>query len=137
LGVALALARTGRSVADDINRELGGGHGIALRDLELLLQLQSAPAHRLSLRVLATRLALPASEVLRLVAPLERTGMVDRLVDASDARATLAVLTAAGDTLTSDALATANEVAASSLRRRWSAAELAALRQALDTTTSS
>src|SRR6516225_18543 len=85
--------------------ELGAAHGLGLSDFAALHHLAAAPGARLRRIDLARRLALTPSGVTRLLAPLERRGIVAREADGRDARATYAVLTRGGKTLVKDAAA--------------------------------
>ena len=91
--------------------ELGGVHGIGLSDFAALHHIAEAPGGRLRRVDLAQRLALSPSGVTRLLAPLERRGIVTREEGAHDARATFAALTRSGRALVKDATATMNAVA--------------------------
>src|SRR5271165_4797978 len=112
--------------------ELGGAHGLGLSDFAALHHLAEAPGARLRRVDLARRLALTPSGVTRLLAPLERRGIVAREADGNDARATYAVLTRSGKSLVKDATATVSAIAESILgslneRDRAAFAKLAAL----------
>jgi DNA-binding MarR family transcriptional regulator len=91
--------------------ELGAVHGLGLSDFAALHHLADAPGHRLRRVDLARKLALTPSGVTRLLAPLERRGLVGREQDGADARATYAVLTRSGRALAKDAAVTANALA--------------------------
>src|SRR5580704_5929297 len=95
--------------------ELGAVHGLGLSDFAALHHLAEAPTGRLPRVDLAQRLALTPSGVTRLLAPLERRGIVTREDAGHDARATYAVLTRSGKALVKDATATMNTVAESIL----------------------
>jgi DNA-binding MarR family transcriptional regulator len=77
--------------------------------------LAEAPSGRLRRVDLAQRLALTPSGVTRLLAPLERRGIVAREEAGHDARATYAVLTRSGKQLTKDATVTMTAIAESIL----------------------
>jgi DNA-binding MarR family transcriptional regulator len=94
-----------------IDAELGAAHGLGVSDLAAIHHLAQAPGARLRRIDLARRLALTPSGVTRLLAPLERRGVVAREADGHDARATYAVLTRAGKTLAKDAAASAEAIA--------------------------
>ena len=98
-----------------VDVELGGIHGLGLSDFAALYYLAEAPSGRLRRIDLARRLALTPSGVTRLLGPLERRGIVAREADGNDARATYAVLTRTGKTLTKDATATVTAIAESIL----------------------
>jgi DNA-binding MarR family transcriptional regulator len=86
--------------------ELGAVHGIGLSDFAAMHYLAEAPAGRLRRVDLARRMALTPSGVTRLLAPLERRGLVAREEVGHDARATYAALTRSGKSLIRDADAT-------------------------------
>jgi DNA-binding MarR family transcriptional regulator len=115
-----------------VDAELGAAHGLGLSDFAALYYLSEAPSARLRRVDLARRLGLTPSGVTRLLAPLERRGIVSREADGHDARATYAVLTTSGETLVTDAKATVSVVAESILgslgaRDRAAFSKLAAL----------
>jgi len=91
--------------------ELGAVHGIGLSDYAALHALAEASGGRLRRVDLAQRLALTPSGVTRLLAPLERRGIVERQADGGDARATYAVLTRSGRRIEQDATTTMQAVA--------------------------
>jgi DNA-binding MarR family transcriptional regulator len=107
LGIRRAIALwEGRADA-----ELGAVHGIGLSDFAALHHLAEAPGRRLRRVDLARRLALTPSGVTRLLAPLERRGILAREEAGHDARATYAVLTPSGEALVADATATVTALA--------------------------
>lgn len=112
--------------------ELGGVHGLGLSDFAALHHLAEAPGGRLRRVDLARRLALTPSGVTRLLAPLERRGIVTREQDGNDARATYATLTRSGKSLVKDATVSVTAIAEAVLgalgeRDRAAFAKLAAL----------
>jgi DNA-binding MarR family transcriptional regulator len=94
-----------------VDTELGGAHGLSLSDFAALHHLAQAPGGRLRRGDLARRLALTPSGITRLLAPLERRGIVTREQDGHDARATFAVLTRSGKALVKDAAVTVTAIA--------------------------
>ena len=127
LGLVLAVARADAELRRGIDGPLSSGHGLSLGDLTLLWHLQQAPGRQLRRVDLADRVGLSASGVTRSLAPLERIGLVDRRSNPNDARVALAVLTATGDAVTTDALATAGASAEAILTARLSPDDLATL----------
>jgi len=95
--------------------ELGGFHGLGLSEFAALHHLAEAPGGRLRRIDLARRVALTASAVTRLLAPLEKRGIVTRERDGSDARATYAALTRSGRVLVKEATGTVERIAESLL----------------------
>jgi DNA-binding MarR family transcriptional regulator len=107
----LAIRRTIALWETRVDADLGAAHGLGLSDFAALYHLAEAPAARLRRIDLARRLALTPSGVTRLLAPLERRGIVAREVDRHDARATYAVLTRSGKSLVKDATSTVTAIA--------------------------
>ena len=129
LTTLLDLWRASTVVARRIDRPLGGAHGLSLVDLAILLALGNARGGRLRRVDLAERLGMSQSSVTRLLAPLEKLGMVRRQVDPGDRRASYAELTDAGRRLARDAEATARD-AADDVLHGWPEDEVATLASA-------
>jgi len=128
----LGICRTVALWQNRADAELGSVHGLGLSDFAAMHHLAEAPTGRLRRVDLAQRLALTPSGVTRLLAPLERRGIVTREDGGHDARATYAVLTRSGKELVKDATVTVNGVAESILgslsdRDRVAFTKLAAL----------
>jgi len=111
----LAIRRAVALWESRADAELGAIHGVGLSDFAALHALSQAPGHKLRRVDLAQRLALTPSGVTRLLAPLERRGIVTREEAGHDARATFAVLTRSGRTLVKDATTTMTNLAESLL----------------------
>jgi DNA-binding MarR family transcriptional regulator len=111
----LGICRTVTLWQHRADTELGALHGIGLSDFAAMHHLAEAPNGRLRRVDLAQRLALTPSGVTRLLAPLERRGIVAREEAGRDARATYAVLTRSGKQLTKDATVTMTALAESIL----------------------
>ena len=62
----------------------------------MLLELNAAPLRRLRMQELAARAVLSRTRVSRVVSELEDDGLVERVPDPSDGRATLASITTTG-----------------------------------------
>jgi len=107
--------------------ELGGVHGLSLNELMLLMHLDQAAGGRLRRVDLAGRLDLSQSSVTRMVAPLEKIGLVTRGEDTRDARVGYVVLTRAGRRLARDGARTLADLAAAVFADRWTAQEVAML----------
>jgi len=80
----------------EIDRRLGDAGEMSLDDYGVLITLVGQPNGRLRMSALAERRLLTPSGITRAVMRLERRGLVRREPDASDARASLAVLTDVG-----------------------------------------
>src|SRR5258706_10224265 len=111
LGIRRAVALWERRA----DAHLGAFPGLSLSDFAVLHQLAEAPGGRLRRVDLARQVALTPSGVTRLLAPLERRGIVAREAGGHDARATYAVLTRSGKALVKDATSTAQAIAESIL----------------------
>jgi DNA-binding MarR family transcriptional regulator len=132
LATFLGIRRTVALWETRVDAELGAVHGLGLSDFAALHHLAEAPGGRLRRVDLARRLALTPSGVTRLLGPLERRGIVTRVEDGSDARATFAALTRAGKSLAKDATASVTAIAESVMsslgeRDRAAFAKLAAM----------
>ncbi len=110
---------------------LGALHGLALKEVLLLMHLEQAPRQRLSRIDLAKRLYVSPSTVTRMAAPLEKLKMVSREADPRDARLAYVVLTKAGLELVTNARATLEVMAADVFRDRWTKPEIATLAELL------
>lgn len=91
-GVLLAQHRVVRA----IERDLEAAGLIPLSWYDVLLELNAAPDRSLRMQDLGARVVLSRSRVSRLVDELEREGLVERVPDPDDGRATLARPTTAG-----------------------------------------
>jgi DNA-binding MarR family transcriptional regulator len=91
-----AVRRTYTTVVRGLDAELEQRSGLALRAYEVLLLLSRAPSGCSRMSDLAANVLLSPSGLTRLVDQLVSRGFIERRQDRSDARAQLAVLTAAG-----------------------------------------
>jgi len=90
--VLLAQSRAVRA----IERDLDAADQISLAWYDVLLELNAAPDRRLRMQDLGLKVVLSRTRVSRIVTELEQAGLVERLADPDDGRATLAHITAAG-----------------------------------------
>jgi len=127
LSSVLALLRAHARIEEQFGNALGVIHGLALKELMLMMHLAAAPTFRLSRIDLAKRLHVSASTVTRIAQPLEKLGIVGRQSDPRDARLAYVVLTAAGQRLVKDARATLERSSEALFRDRWSKQEIATL----------
>ena len=123
----LRLLRAQAFVEARVNPGLGAIHGLALRELMFLMQLDQAPGQRLRRVDLAERLNVSQSTVTRMALPLEKLGFVKREADPRDARVGYVVLTKAGRQRVAEARATLERSAAGIFRDRWSDKDIATL----------
>ena len=98
-------------MARRFDQVLGSVHGLGFTDFVVMLELFHAPAKRLRRVELAERVGMSASGVTRVLAPLEKVGLVMRLSDPRDARVGFAVLTPVGEERIAEAIETADGVA--------------------------
>ncbi|MBO6825587.1 MAG: MarR family transcriptional regulator [Sneathiella sp.] len=121
--------------ADELRARLAGEfssvHGISINEFFMLLHLKKAENTRLSRAELAKRMHVSASTVTRMVAPMEKIGLVNRQVDERDARIAFVALTNAGDTKLEEALATFEKRAGYFFQDRWTEEELDQLSELL------
>src|SRR5882672_12969182 len=120
----LRLLRAQAFVEARVDPGLGSVHGLALRELMLLMQLDQAPLNRLRRVDLAGRLNVSQSTVTRMALPLEKLGFVKREADPRDARVGYVVLTKAGRQRVADARVTLEGMAAKIFRDRWTGKEI-------------
>jgi len=85
----------------------GGLRGLGFSEFLILYQLNDAPGNTLRRIDLAEKIGLTASGVTRLLAPMERTGLVKKQIYAEDARVSFVFLTPAGKKRLSETLDTA------------------------------
>lgn len=94
----------------DLDGELIAAHGISVREFDVLITLFNAPGSHLRMTHLAERVLLSPSGLTRLVDRLERTRLVERRADESDARSIQVALTEAGEDRLNEARTTHNAV---------------------------
>jgi DNA-binding MarR family transcriptional regulator len=91
---ALLLAQN--AVLKAIEADLAAAGQIPLTWYDVLLELNAAPRRRLRMQQLASRVVLSRTRVSRLVDELVTAGLVERLPDPADGRASLASITRPG-----------------------------------------
>lgn len=80
-----------------ISRRLDGAlNGLSLNEFIVLLQLSKAPDVKMRRVDLAESIGLTASGVTRLLLPMEKVGLVEKEVNAHDARSSYVVLASGG-----------------------------------------
>jgi len=90
------LLRTHAAVVPAIAADLARAGVVPLAWYDVLLELANAPDRRLRMSQLGERAVLSRTRVSRIVDELEREGLVERVADPHDRRATIAALTPAG-----------------------------------------
>jgi DNA-binding MarR family transcriptional regulator len=92
-----ALLQVHAALVPELDRELRRRTGLPLAWYDVLLELRSAPDHRLTMSELGDRVVLSRSRVSRVVDELAGEGLVTREANPSDARSAYAVLSASGE----------------------------------------
>lgn len=121
------LLRANARIEEQFAGELGAVHGLALKEVLLLMHLESSTAGRLSRVDLARRLNTSASTVTRMTIPLEKSHFVGRESDPRDARLAYVVLTEAGREIVTNARTTLERKSVEVFRDRWTKTEIATL----------
>jgi len=86
-------------------------HGISFAEYLVMYFLQSSPLSALPRIALAEQLGMSASGITRLIAPMEKTGLVEKESNARDARQSLVKLSEVGKRLYTEATVTAHHAA--------------------------
>ncbi len=113
--VVKSLWRKTADVSRKLDNSLGAVHGIGLTEYMVLDILAQAPQGALRRIDLAEELGRTASGVTRLLKPMEKIGLVSKASSERDARVSLVQITAAGETIYSDATASLKQKSSSLL----------------------
>ena len=127
LTAILRLLQTNALLEARLAGEFSSVHGLAVKEVFLLMQLEQAPLNRLPRVELAKRLHVSASTVTRMAAPMEKIGLVARESNERDARLAFVVLTPTGKKRIAETRATLSKQAAAVFRDRWSEEEVTQL----------
>ncbi|MEM1077219.1 MAG: MarR family transcriptional regulator [Pseudomonadota bacterium] len=122
---ALRLLQSADALRAGLAGEFSAVHGLSVNEFFMLLHLERSAKHRLPRVELAKRMHVSASTITRMVAPLEKIGLLGRDADARDARLVFVVLTESGRARLAEAQTTFSKRAGYVFRDRWSDAELA------------
>ncbi len=123
--------RSSAELTARMDRRLATEHDLSLRGYEVLLALDGAPGRRMRRVDLAAKIFLTQSGVTRLLAGLERDGLVEKVPGEEDRRVAYAQLTEAGRRRFAEAARTHRADIAEQFTARLSARDLAALDRAL------
>lgn len=102
-----------------IHRKLGGAlsvHGLGVSEFLVLSELRIAPGQTMRRVDLAEGIGLTASGVTRLLNPMEKVGLVDKISSERDARVSLVALSKSGKRVLEEVEAAVNDAAQSLLR---------------------
>lgn len=97
----LEFLRAHASITRELDQEMRAEHGLSLNEYEVLLQLWLSGEGRMRRVDLAQRLLISQGGITRLLAGLERRGLVARVPSPDDARVAYAEMTAEGRRLIS------------------------------------
>ena len=107
------------AVSTNINKridgKLGAIHGISFTEYMVLFHLKNTDSNSIRRIDLAEKLGLTASGVTRLLAPLEKIGLVQKEINKRDARVSLVKITSTGERLLGDATVSLDETSNSLL----------------------
>ncbi|WP_433060683.1 MarR family winged helix-turn-helix transcriptional regulator [Dactylosporangium sp. CS-033363] len=92
------LLRVHAALTPVLDQELQAAHGLPLTWYDVLLELNAAPARRLTMSELGAAAVVSRSRVSRVVDELVRAGLVERVANPDDKRSAYAKLTPAGRT---------------------------------------
>jgi DNA-binding MarR family transcriptional regulator len=123
----IRILRAASMLETRLGAELGSIHGLSLKDVLLLLQLEQAPLGRLRPVDLAARLSVSQSTVSRMAAPLAKIGLVRREPDPRDTRVAYVTLTETGRKRAAEAFETLQRQSADLFRSGWTREEIAEL----------
>ena len=98
----LLLTQTQAQLARKWDQALSA-HGISFTEFMILHSLHQAPNHQLRRVDLAEQVSLTASGVTRLLAPMEKIGLVQKETNQRDARVSLVKITPTGQQILQDA----------------------------------
>jgi DNA-binding MarR family transcriptional regulator len=118
------LLVTHATLTREMDAHLRAEHGLSLTSYEVLFALSSAPERRMRRVDLAKRLLVSQGGVTRLLAGLEKAGLVARAASDSDARVSYATLTDAGQAKLEQAARTHLADVEKSFTARYSARQL-------------
>ena len=128
---ALRLLQAGDQFRARLSSEFSAVHGLSVNEFFLLMHLDTATSNRLARVELAKRMHVSASTVTRMVAPMEKIGMVKRELDERDARFAFVAITPAGQTRLKEAQATFAKQSGYAFQDRWTKEELTNLSELL------
>jgi len=124
---AFRLLQAADEVRARISGEFSSIHGISVNEFLLMRHLESAPLHRLARVELARRMHVNASTITRMVAPMEKIGLLERQSHDRDARLSFVALTDTGRTRFGEAQATFAKQAGYIFANGWSEGDLESL----------
>jgi DNA-binding MarR family transcriptional regulator len=128
---ALRLLQAADEFRAGLTGEFSAIHGISVNEFLLMLHVERTEGNRLARSELAKRMHVSASTVTRMVAPMEKIGLVAREADERDARLGFVAMTEAGREKLMEALATFTKRAGYLLDDRLTGEDVERLKTAL------
>jgi DNA-binding MarR family transcriptional regulator len=128
LRLLLQLATTQAVLARRFDSRLPG---LGLTEFLILWQLDAAPDQKMRRIDLAEAIGLTASGVTRLLAPMEKIGLVKRELNTADARVSFVAIAKSGKRMLEEALENAEVLAADALKKATKA-DLEGTKRALE-----
>ena len=119
--------RAHTAITSQMDATLREKHAISLREYEVLLAIADSPEGRLRRVDLAAKVLLTQSGITRILEPLEKRGLVEKVPSPEDRRVSFAALTRAGDRLLTAAARTHGKDIHGLFSARYTKKELAAL----------
>lgn len=110
LNFVLALSKAQATINRRLDGQLGA-HGLSFSDFVTLHHLAHANGEKLRRIDLAEKLGVTASGITRMLAPMEKTGLVSREATGHDARISYVVLAPGGRRVYEESLKTASYIA--------------------------
>ncbi len=112
LSILINLTKAHYSISRRMDARLSA-YGIGFSDFVILHHLSAAPENKMRRIDLAAAVGLTASGITRVLAPMEKYGLVSRESNERDARVSYVVLARGGKRLLSQSLSTAKDMAES------------------------
>ena len=103
-------------ILKEIDGKLGSVHGISFTEYMVLFHLNNSNTKSMRRVDLAQSLGLTASGVTRLVAPMEKIGLIQKRVNKRDARVSLVEITSSGKRVLNDSMRSLEEISNSLLK---------------------
>lgn len=128
---ALRILQSADEIKSRIAGEFSSVHGLSVNEFFMLSHLENAPLHRLSRTELAKRMHVSASTITRMVAPMEKIGLLKRVNDPRDARLSYVEPTEPARTKLAEARSTFAKHAQFMFQDRWNEEELKTLSELL------
>lgn len=117
LDVFSRMTSANNQINKKLDRTLGAVHGIGVSDFRVMQQLDAATGNTLSRIALAESVGLTASGITRLLNPMEKVGLVEKLKNERDARMSLVRLSKIGKQRYSEALLSFTQTMEASLNK--------------------